>query len=82
MITMNDDSALAEYEAESESAQSVPDDTQNTDFTQVACCAFTDEPEKPGSRQARADLINDSTAAEEEQPFSLKHFFSRLLGLK
>jgi len=79
---MNDDGALAEYEAESESARSVPDDTQNTDFTQVACCAFTDESEKPGSRQARADLINDSIAAEEKQPFSLKHFFSRLLGLK
>jgi hypothetical protein len=79
---MNDDSALADYEAESKSAQSVPDDTQNTDFTQVACCAFTDEPEKPGNRQARADLINDSIAAEEEQSFSLKLFFSRLLGLK
>ena len=82
MITMNDNGALAEYEAESESAQSVPDDTQNTDFTQVACCAFTDEPEKPASRQARADLINDSIDTEEKQPFSLKHFFSRLLGLK
>ncbi len=79
---MNDNGALAEYEAESESARAVPDDTQNTDFTQVASCAFTDEPEKPGSRQARADLINDSIAAEEEQPFSLKHFFSRLLGLR
>ena len=82
MITMNDNSALAEYETESESAQLVPDDTQNTDFTQVACCAFTDEPEKPGNRQARADLINDSVATDEERPFSLKHFFSRLLGLK
>jgi hypothetical protein len=79
---MNDNSALTEYESESESAQSVNDDTQNTDFTQVACCAFTDEPEKPGSRQARTDLINDSIATEEDQPFSLKHFFSRLLGLK
>ena len=82
MITMNDNSALAEYETESESAQLVPDDTQNTDFTQVACCAFTDEPENPASRQARADLINDSIATEEKQPFSLKLFFSRLLGLK
>ena len=82
MITMNDNSALAEYKAEGESAQSVNDDTQNTDFTQVACCAFNDEPEKPGSRQARADLINDSIATQEKQPFSLKHFFSRLLGLK
>jgi hypothetical protein len=79
---MNDDSALADYKAESESAQLVNDDTQNTDFTQVACCAFTDEPENPSNRQARANLINDSIATEEEQPFSLKHFFSRLLGLK
>ena len=79
---MKDNGALAEYETESESAKLVNDDTQNTDFTQVACCAFTDEPEKPGSRQTRADLINDSIATEEEQPFSLKHFFSRLLGLK
>jgi len=82
MITMNDNRALAEFETESESAQLVPDDTQNTDFTQVACCAFSDEPEKPASRQARADLINDSIATEEERPFSLKHFFSRMFGLK
>jgi len=79
---MNDNSALAEYEAESKSAESVNDDTQNTDFTQVACCAFTEEPEKPGSRQARADLINENMATEEVRSFSLGHFFSRMLGLK
>ncbi len=79
---MNDNSALADYEAESKSAKSVPDDTQNTDFTRVACCAFTDEPEKPGNRQARADLINESMTVEEDRSFSLGHFFSRLFGLK
>lgn len=82
MITMNDNSALVEYESESESAKSVSDDTQNTDFTQVACCAFAKKPEKPGSRQARAELINENSAMEEDRSFSLGHFFSRLLGLK
>jgi len=82
MITMNDNRALAEFETESESAQLVSDDTQNTDFTQVASCAFTDESEKPDDRQARADLINESMAANEDRSFSLGHFFSRLLGLK
>ena len=79
---MNNDSALIDYETESESAQLLPDDTQNTDFTQVACCVFGEQPEESDSRQARAELINESIEKEAKQPFSIKHFFSRLLGLK
>ena len=78
---MSNDSALIDYETESESAQLLTDDTQNTDFTQVACCAFGEQPEKQGSRQARAELINESIEMEAKQSFSIKHFFSRLFGL-
>jgi hypothetical protein len=77
---MNDNNAAASYESESESAQLVSDDTQNTDFTQVACSAFKEEPVEQGSRDARAALISDSI--EEEQPVTIKLFISRLLGLK
>jgi len=79
---MNNDSALIDYETESESAQSLPDDTQNTDFTQVACCIFGEQPEEQGNHKAGAELINESIEKEAKQPFSIKHFFSRLLGLK
>ena len=79
---MRNDSALIDYETEGESAQLLPDDTQNTDFTQVACCALGEEqPEEQGSRQARAELINESIELEAKQSFSIKHFFSRLFGL-
>jgi len=77
---MNDNSAAAKYESESESAQLVPDDTQNTDFTQIACSVFKEESVDQSSRNARAALISDSI--EEEQPVTMKLFFSRLLGLK
>jgi hypothetical protein len=80
MIIMNNDRAAANYESESESAQLVPDDTQNTDFTQVACSVFKEEPADQGSREARAALIKDSI--EEDQPVTIKLFISRLLGLK
>lgn len=79
---MNDNSAIAEFEAESKSAELVPDDTQNTDFTQVACCAFPDEPEKPNSPQARADLINENLTSKEERSSSLGLIFNRMFGLK
>lgn len=78
---MSNDSALIDYETESESAQLLTDDTQNTDFTQVACCALGEQPEKQDSRQARAELINESIEMEAKQSFSIKHFFSRLFGL-
>jgi hypothetical protein len=80
MIIMNDNSATADYKAESEPANLVPDDTQNTDFTQVACSVFKEEDVDQGSRKARSALINENI--EEEQPATLRHFFSRLLGLK
>ncbi len=79
---MRNDSALIDYETESDSAQLLPDDTQNTDFTQVACCAFGEAPEEQGSRQARTELINESIEPEAKQSFSIKHFFSRLFGLR
>ena len=78
---MSNDSALIDYETESESAQLLTDDTQNTDFTQVACCALGEQPEEPGSRQAGAEQINESIEIEAKQSFSIKHFFSRLFGL-
>lgn len=78
---MSNDSALIDYETESESAQLLTDDTQNTDFTQVACCAFGEQPEEPGSRQAGAEQITESIEIEAKQSFSIKHFFSRLFGL-
>jgi hypothetical protein len=78
---MSNDSALIDYETESKSAQSLSDDTQNTDFTQVVCCAFGDQPAEQDDRQAKAELINESIEMETKQPFSIKHFFSRLLGL-
>ncbi len=82
MITMNNNSAVVDYDNESESAQSVSDDTQNTDFTQVASCAFGGEPVEPGNRQARSDLILGSIAIEEEGSGSLKLFFERVFGIK
>ncbi len=78
---MSNDSALVDYETESESAQLLTDDTQNTDFTQVTCCAVGEQPEEQGSRQARAEPINESIEMEAKQSFSIKHFFSRLFGL-
>lgn len=79
---MNNDSAIIDYEAESKSAQLLTDDTQNTDFTQVACCAFGKKPEDPGNREVRAALIQENIEMEEDRPFSLKHTISRMLGLK
>ena len=80
MIKTDNNSAAANYESESESAQLVSDDTQNTDFTQIACSVFKEEPEDQGSREARAALISDSI--EEEQPVTVKLFISRMFGLK
>ena len=77
---MNDNSAAANYESESKSAQLASDDTQNTDFTQIACSAFKEESTDQGSRETRAALISDSI--EEEQPVTVKLFISRMLGLK
>lgn len=77
---MNDNSATVDNESESESADLVSDDTQNTDFTQVACSVFKEESVDQGSRKARTALINENT--EEEEPATLKHFVSRMLGLK
>ena len=77
---MNDNSTAANYKSESESAQLVSDDTQNTDFTQIACSVFKEEPVDQNSRDARVALIND--CIEEEQPVTIKLFISRLLGLK
>ena len=77
---MNENNAAASFESESQSAQLVSDDTQNTDFTQIACSVFKEESVDQGSRDARAALINASI--EEEQPVTIKLFISRLLGLK
>ena len=86
MIIMNNDRAAANYKSESESAQLVPDDTQNTDFTRITCSAFKEESVEEGGRKARAALISDSIeesdSNEEGQPFTIKLFISRLLGLK
>jgi hypothetical protein len=82
MITMNDNSAQVDYESETESAKLVTDDSQITDFTQVACCAFTGEPEVEGDRQSRVALISDNLAMEDDDKFSLKLYLSRMLGLK
>jgi hypothetical protein len=80
MIIMNNNSTAGNYKSESEAAQLVPDDTQNTDFTQIACSVFKEEPADQGSREARAALISDSI--EEDQPVTIRLFISRLLGLK
>ena len=77
---MDNNSAAANYESESESAQLVSDDTQNTDFTRITCSAFKEESVEEGGRKARAALISDSI--EEEQPVTVKLFISRMLGLK
>ena len=82
MITMNDNSAQFDYESETESVKFVSDDSQITDFTQVASCAFTGEPAVEGDRQSRAALISDNLAMEDDDKFSLKLYLSRMLGLK
>jgi hypothetical protein len=82
MITMNDNSAQDDYESETESAKFVSDDSQITDFTQIACCAFTGEPTVEDDRQSRAALISENIAMEDDDKFSLKLYLSRMFGLK
>ena len=82
MITMNNNSAVVDYKIESKSAQLVSDDTQNTDFTQIACCAFGDQSEETSKRQDRSDRILESTTLEHEPSGSVKHFFARVFGIK
>lgn len=79
---MNNNSAVVDYQTESESAQLVTDDTQNTDFTQIACCAFGDKSVETGKRQDRSDRILESTPTEQAPSGSVKHFFARVFGFK
>lgn len=77
---MDNKAAFFDFHRDEDLKTPASDDSDITDFTVVASCAYPDETEETKDRKIKANLVREYIATGKNRPLSIKQKILNLIG--